>query len=187
MKENGENFTGEKERDDAMMDFVFRQAQEAILDPHLPENYKDEVVGAAVGTLHQIAERKKSYEGKAPESSEPKSQIIYEASTVGTRRPRHMPDIIREINSLLREGLSESEPAPTCEDIAKSLGIGKRKLYGWVKNNEEFSKSLEMLRTVQKEDPFRTGTPEDSQVNAAALTLLLLETQLQVNKDTQRG
>jgi hypothetical protein len=37
------------------------QAQEAILNPNIPEAYKDQIVGAAVGTILRIAERKNAY------------------------------------------------------------------------------------------------------------------------------
>jgi hypothetical protein len=43
------------------MNFVSRQAQEAILDPNLPETFKDEVVGAAVEALLKIAEKRGAY------------------------------------------------------------------------------------------------------------------------------
>ena len=61
MKERSEKFIGQKAKDDAMMDFVSRQAQEAILDPNLPETYKDEIVEAAVDTLLRIAEKRSAY------------------------------------------------------------------------------------------------------------------------------
>ena len=62
MKERSQNLAGQKEREDALLNFVSRQAQEAILDPNLPESYKDEIVGAAVGTILRIAERRNRYE-----------------------------------------------------------------------------------------------------------------------------
>ncbi len=61
MKEKGEKVIGQKAKDDETMNFVSMQAQEAILNPNLPESYKDQIVGAAVGTLLKIAERKSSY------------------------------------------------------------------------------------------------------------------------------
>jgi hypothetical protein len=68
MNERNEKFIGPKEIDDAMMNFVSRQAQEAILDPNLPESYKDEIVGAAVGTILRIAERRNAYSARCKES-----------------------------------------------------------------------------------------------------------------------
>jgi hypothetical protein len=80
MKENGEIQLGQKERDDALMNFVSRQAQEAILDPHLPESYKDKLVSAAVATISRIAERRNPYHAAQNESQQPKeSGTVYEA------------------------------------------------------------------------------------------------------------
>jgi len=80
MKENGEKLIGQKEKDDAMMNFVSKQAQEAILDPNLPESYKDEVLDAAVGTLMKIAERKNAYHASQKESHQiNQSGTIYKA------------------------------------------------------------------------------------------------------------
>jgi hypothetical protein len=77
MKENGEKQLSQKERDDALMNFVSRQAQEAILDPHLPETYKDKLVSAAVSTMSRIAERRNPYNAVQDENQEPGT--IYEA------------------------------------------------------------------------------------------------------------
>jgi hypothetical protein len=41
MKERSRKYSVQKEKDEAIMNFVSRQAQEAILDPSLPESYKD--------------------------------------------------------------------------------------------------------------------------------------------------
>jgi len=80
MKENGEKFIGQKEKDDAMMNFVSRQAQEAILDPNLPEYYKDYVLEGAIKTLAKIGERKSTYSAGGGESQQLKpSHTIYKA------------------------------------------------------------------------------------------------------------
>jgi hypothetical protein len=80
MKERSKNFTRQKEKEDAIMNFVSRQAQEAILDPNLPETFKDEVVDAAVGTLLKIAERRSTYDVGFKENRPLKpSQTIYKA------------------------------------------------------------------------------------------------------------
>jgi hypothetical protein len=50
-----------KERDDKTLDFVSYQAQEAILNPNLPEIYKEQVLGAAVQTILKIADRRAIY------------------------------------------------------------------------------------------------------------------------------
>jgi hypothetical protein len=81
MKENGKIPLSQNERDDALMNFVSRQAQEAILDPHLPESYKDKLVSAAVAIISRIAERRTPYHAVQTESQQPKeSGTIYEAN-----------------------------------------------------------------------------------------------------------
>jgi hypothetical protein len=61
MKERREKIIWQKEKDDATMNFVSRQAQEAILNPNLPESYKDEVLETAIGIILRIAERRNAY------------------------------------------------------------------------------------------------------------------------------
>ena len=77
MKEAREKLIGQKAKDDATMNFVSRQAQEAILDPNLPESYKDDIVGAAVGTILKIAEKRNAYDAGRRKSR--RSHTIYEA------------------------------------------------------------------------------------------------------------
>jgi hypothetical protein len=80
MKERGNKFIANNEIDDAILNFVSYQAQEAILDPNLPESYKDEIVGAAVGTIGRIAEKRNAYHAKPNEKHQPKrSKTIYQA------------------------------------------------------------------------------------------------------------
>jgi hypothetical protein len=62
MKEAGEKAIDQKTADDATINFVSRQAQEAILDPNLPEFYKDYVLEAAIGTILKIAEKRHVYD-----------------------------------------------------------------------------------------------------------------------------
>ncbi len=70
MKERGKNYSRQKAKDDAIMNFVSRQAQEAILDPNLPETLKDEVVDSAVDNLLKIAERRGSYTARYKEKKQ---------------------------------------------------------------------------------------------------------------------
>ena len=58
----------QKEKDDAIMNFVSRQAQEAILDPNLPESYKDEILNVAIKTLLRIAEKRNPYDVRRKDS-----------------------------------------------------------------------------------------------------------------------
>ena len=64
MKERSQNPTGQMEKNDALMNFVNRQAQEAILNPTLPDSYKDEVLQAAIETIHKVAESRAIYFAK---------------------------------------------------------------------------------------------------------------------------
>jgi chorismate mutase len=61
MKERDEISIEQKSKEDAVINFVSKQAQEAILDPNLPEFFKDEVVDAAVGKILKIAEKRNNY------------------------------------------------------------------------------------------------------------------------------
>lgn len=62
MKERSEKLTGQKERDDAILDFVNFQAQEAILKPNLPGAFKDMIVGDAIRKIQRMGERRASYQ-----------------------------------------------------------------------------------------------------------------------------
>ena len=64
MKERGEKLFGQRAKDDAALDFVCRQAQEAILDPNVPDSYKDYVLEAAIGTIQKVAEERTIYYAK---------------------------------------------------------------------------------------------------------------------------
>jgi transposase-like protein len=86
------------------------------------------------------------------------------------------PQIIDEINRALeRETVSDLE-VPSVESIALKLGINSDILYRWVTSDREFSESLDRLKKVQENDPFKTGDEMDVQVDAAMIALLLMET-----------
>jgi hypothetical protein len=50
------------------MNFVSRQAQEAILDPNLPESYKDAALEAALDAILKIAEKRNPYDARRKDS-----------------------------------------------------------------------------------------------------------------------
>lgn len=80
MKERSEKLIGQKEKDDATIDFVSYQAQEAILDPNVPEFYKHYVVRAAIDALWRITERRNAYNAGRNESQGLKqSHTVYDA------------------------------------------------------------------------------------------------------------
>ena len=80
MKERSEKLIEQKAKDDAIMNFVSYQAQEAILNPNMEDDYKDWIVNAAVRKIDKIAERRIAYDVGHSESERLKrSHIIYEA------------------------------------------------------------------------------------------------------------
>ena len=80
MKERGRKYSVQKEKDDAIMNFVSRQAQEAILDPNLPESYKDAALDAALDALLRIAEKRGVYNTERKGvKQQMKHQTIYKA------------------------------------------------------------------------------------------------------------
>jgi hypothetical protein len=55
-------------------------------------------------------------------------------------------------------------------------------LFDWVKSDTEFTTALERLKDVQKNDPFKPGTEEDTYVNSMMIALVLMETRDRHNK-----
>ena len=177
MEEITKKSIGQREKDDALMNFVSKEAQEAILNPNLPESYKDEVLEAAIGTIQRVAERKASYYAKYGEGRRSRRpHIIYEAKDNEPEERKDIPAIIDEINEYLKENAPADTKDFTVEGIAEKAGINKNILYEWVKGDAEFATTLERLKDVQKNDPFKTGTEEDTYVNSMMIALVLLET-----------
>ena len=80
MKELREILIGQKEKDDATLNYVSREAQVAILNPDLSDSIKEEILNAAVGTIHQIAERRWVYEAIPGKNEDLKqSNTIYQS------------------------------------------------------------------------------------------------------------
>jgi hypothetical protein len=177
MEEITKKLIGSRERDDALMNFVSRQAQEAILNPNLPGSYKDEVLEAAVGTIQEVAERKAAYYAKHGEGRRTrKPHIIYEAAHDESDEKESIPPIIAELNENLTRDPSPDLQHFTVEWIAEKAGINKNILYEWAESDTEFTTALERLKDVQENDPLKTGTDEDTFVNAMMIALLLMET-----------
>ena len=92
------------------------------------------------------------------------------------RDNRETPQIINVLNENLKRDAPEEMKDFTVEGIAQKIGISKNILYEWAQTDPEFSSALERIKTVQSEDPFKTGTIEDSRVNAMVIAFVLLET-----------
>lgn len=163
------------ERENALLDFVNQQAQEAILNPNLPGSYKNEVVDAAIGTIQKVAERKAAYYAKYGEGRRLRQlHVIYEAPK--DEGEEETPPIIAEINEGLQKDAPHGMKVFSVERIAETIGINKTILYQWAGSDSEFTEALERLKDVQKNNPFKTGTEEDAFVNSMMVALLLLET-----------
>ena len=165
------------ERENALLDFVNRQSQEAILDPSLPDSYKNEVVSAAIGTIQKVAERKAVYHAKYGEGRRASPHhVIYEAKDHEEEQPEDIPPIIAELNENLKKDAPNDMKSFTVERISESIGIGKKVLYEWTESDTDFTTALGRLKDVQENDPLKTGTEEDYFVNSMMIALLLMET-----------
>jgi hypothetical protein len=165
------------ERENALLDFVNQQAQEAILNPNLPSSYKDEVVDAVIDTIQKVSERKAVYYAKYGEGRRLRQfHVIYEApKDEGEDQEETLPTI-----AVLNENLKKDAPGDmksfTVERISESIGISKKILYQWAESDVEFTTALGRLKDVQENDPLKTGTEEDYFVNSMMIALLLMET-----------
>src|SRR5215207_2991450 len=120
MKDKNEKQIGTREKEDALLDCVNYQAQEAILNPNLPGSTKDEILETAVGTIQQVAERKAIYYGKYGEGRRTrKPHIIYEAAPDENEKQENTPPIIAELNENLKKDASEGTKDFTVEWIAE--------------------------------------------------------------------
>jgi hypothetical protein len=59
------------DQDNAVLNFESYQAQEAILNPDLPDWFKDKVVSSAIATITQIGESKGTYNPKPERTEKP--------------------------------------------------------------------------------------------------------------------
>jgi hypothetical protein len=165
------------ERENALLDFVNTQAQEAILDPNLPGSYKDEVLNAAIGTIQKVAERKAVYYAKYGEGRRLRQpHVIYEAPKDEGEDQEQSSLIIAELNENLKKDAPEDMKHFTVERISESIGINKKILYEWAESDAEFTTALGWLKDVQENDPLKKGTEEDYFVNSMMIALVLLET-----------
>lgn len=79
------------------------------------------------------------------------------------------------MNKRLQKCFSEESKALTVEGIAEKVGISKNILYDWIRTDSELVETLERLNNIQEKDLYKTGTDEDSQVNAAMIAIVLME------------
>ena len=80
MNEISQKLVAQREKDDTMLNYVSKEAQEAILNPDLSDFLKDEILISAVGTINQIAEQRWIYEAIPRKNADLKqSDTIYKA------------------------------------------------------------------------------------------------------------
>ena len=80
MNEISKYLVAQREKDDTMLNYVSREAQEAILNPDLSDSLKDEILISTVGTINHIAERRWVYEAIPRKNADLKqSDTIYKA------------------------------------------------------------------------------------------------------------
>lgn len=184
MNEKNKKQIGTREKENALLDFVNYQAQEAILNPALPESSKDQALDAAIGTIQRIAERKITYYAKYGEGRRLRQyHVIYEAPKDEYDEQEDTPPIIAELNQNLKKDAPGEMKSFTVERISESIGISKKTLYVWAESDVEFTTALGRLKDVQENDPFKTGTEEDYFVNSMMIALLLMETRDRIYKN----
>jgi hypothetical protein len=67
---------------------------------------------------------------------------------------------------------------PTVEGIAEKIGISKNILHEWVHIDKELSAALRRFKTLQEEDPFKTGTVKDAWIGSLSIVFIMMETRV---------
>src|SRR5215211_3578028 len=108
MNQISETLLGQREKDDATLNYVSREAQEAILNPDLSDSIKEEILNTAVGTINQIAERRWIYEAIPRKNTDLKeSGTIYKAPKDEGEEQKKISPIIAELNDNLTKHAPE--------------------------------------------------------------------------------
>ena len=175
-----EKLIGPRAKEDETLNSASYEAQRAILDPNLAGRKKDEIVGKAVGTILQIAERRTVYNIPLESLQVQELRTIY-----NSRDEEERPAVISEINEYLKEGLPEDAEAPTVESIAEQLEIHRQTLYDWLRGDQEFAATFGRVKNVQQNDPFKTTPDVDRRVNSMAIAMVLIEKRDQQHKSSE--
>ena len=91
----------------------------------------------------------------------------------GGRPSKFDPKIIGEVDKYLETTGRENTHLPKIESFALFLGVSKKTLYNWAKENEEFLHDLEKLMNRQAEQLIDDGMYGGKEVNASIAKLLL--------------
>src|SRR5690349_21396239 len=120
MKDKNENTNKPRTTDEATINFVSHQAQEAILNPNLDDDYKDWIVNAAVRKINRIADGKIIYDVRRSENQG--SRTIRESEE---SKREDIPPIIGQLNQGLVRNAPEGIEDFTVEGIAERMGVNK--------------------------------------------------------------
>lgn len=86
-------------------------------------------------------------------------------------RPTKLTPEVRELTAKYLSECIENNKVPTAARLAVNIGVGKRTLYDWAKNDTEFSHTLDLLNAIQ-ESTLIDGSLENK-LNATISKLML--------------
>ncbi len=86
-------------------------------------------------------------------------------------RPTKLTPEVRELTAKYLSECIENNKVPTAARLAVNIGVGKRTLYDWAKNDTEFSHTLDQLNAIQ-ESTLIDGSLENK-LNATISKLML--------------
>jgi hypothetical protein len=86
-------------------------------------------------------------------------------------RPTKLTPEVRELTAKYLSECIENNKVPTAARLAVNIGVGKRTLYDWAKDDTEFSHTLDQLNAIQ-ESTLIDGSLENK-LNATISKLML--------------
>jgi hypothetical protein len=89
------------------------------------------------------------------------------------RPTEYDPKYCEEIDKYLAQAVPENMDIPTVEGFALRMGITKKTLYNWSKQNKKFLHALGRLKMQQKVHLIRTGIFGGKEINQTIVSLLL--------------
>jgi hypothetical protein len=89
-------------------------------------------------------------------------------------RPTKYVEALRPlISEYLEEAIPQNMKIPTVEGLCLKLGINRDTAYAWAKDYPEFSDTLELIKTKQKEFLTEIGIFGGKEINANIVALFL--------------
>ena len=93
--------------------------------------------------------------------------------THGGHPTDYKADVIDRVHEYLATAVPENMKIPTIEGVALKLEVSRDTVYEWAKVHSEFSDTLELVRTKQKEYLMEIGIFGGKEINATIVALLL--------------